>query len=194
VPFGLAELGGNPLTTGVVQTPGNTPFGTTSSYTFSVPTGTHATELFSLLNTAFGAAGFNEGSVVVTGTGGETATLNLTEGFNIRDHNNDGFVNTLSDPTVVPTYFLLGSPVSPTISAQTRLDRQQLILPSSFDGDTIASITFNGIDNAGDGEAFLAGLTLSDASVSAPETPSMAVLALAIVALAAARRLLPARA
>jgi hypothetical protein len=194
VPFTLATDGGVAGTTGAVQTPGNTPFGSITSWTFSVPAGTHATELFSLANLAFGAAGYDEGSIVVTGTGGETATLTLNSGVNIRDHNEDGFINTLSDATVVPTYFQGGSIVSSSVSIQTRLDRQELILPSDFAGDTIASITFNGIDNAGDGEAFLAGLTLSDAPVNVPEVPSMAVLGLAACALVAARRFLPASA
>src|SRR5665213_2452410 len=97
VPFGLAELGGSSTTTGVVQSPEPGTF----DYTFSVPTGTQATTLYSLANTAFGALGVNEGSIVVTGTGGETATLSLIEGFNIRDHNDSFYVNTLSDPTVV---------------------------------------------------------------------------------------------
>ncbi len=171
VPFALAELNSTAGTTGVIQTPssaGGFPPVSSSGpydYTFSVPGGTHANALYSLANTAFGSAGVVEGSLVVTGTGGETATLTLTEGGNIRDHNNDGFVNTLSDSTVVPTYFLSGAPTT-SGSIQTRLDRQELILPSTFNGDTIASIEFVGTANGGDGEAFLAALTLGDVSTS----------------------------
>jgi len=180
VPFGLAELGGNPASTGVVQSGGG-PF----DYTFSVPSGTQATALYTLMNTAFGQPGVNEGSIVVTGTDGETATLTLTEGVNIRDHNNDGFVNTLSDPTVVSTYFQGGAPTT-SGDIQTRLDRQELNLPSSFDGDTIASITFEGYaQGAPNGSAFLAGMTLSD---SVPEGslpfPYIAGLFLAMLAVA----------
>ena len=161
VPFALAELNNNPNTTGVVQGGGPSETGQ-FNYTFLMPAGMRATVLYTLLNTADGEPGVNEGSIVVTGTGGETATLNLIEGYNIRDHNNDGFVNTLSDPTVVPTYFLNGAPT--TLSIQTRLDRQQLILPGTFSGDTIASITFQG-DAQGEyypknGAAFLAAMTL----------------------------------
>ena len=62
----------------------------------------------------------------------------------------------------VPTYFLSGAPTTDPTQIQTRLDMQVLDLPSSFDGDTIASVQFEGTDIAGsgDGEAFLAGLTL----------------------------------
>jgi len=164
ISFGLALDGGAAGTTGVVQSPnGNGAASGPFSFTFSVPTGTQATALYSLANTAFGSAGFNEGELVVTGTGGETASLQLVEGDNIRDHNQDGFVNTLTDPTVVPTYFLSGAPTSNPTQIQTRLDMQEFLLPSSFNGDTIASITFDGTANAGNGSAFLAGLTLVDA-------------------------------
>ena len=181
VPFTLAEINNTAGTTGIVQGGGQSEIGA-FSYTFLVPVGTKATVLYTLLNTANGASGVNEGSIVVKGTGGETATLTLTEGFNIRDHNNDGFVNTLSDPTVVPTYFLNGAPT--TQSIQTRLDRQQLLLPSTFTGDTIASITFAGTAQGNpNGAAFLAGLTLEN--VPEPSTIGLACLG----ALALASRL-----
>ncbi|MBP9903651.1 MAG: hypothetical protein KBH45_19515, partial [Verrucomicrobia bacterium] len=160
VPFSLARLGGNSTTMGVVQ--GANPSGAAGafSHTFAVPPGTHATVLYALVNTAWGQVFQNQGRIIVTGTGGETATLFLTEGFNLRDHDNRNFVNTLSDALVVPTYFLNGAPT--TQSSQSRLDRQELLLPAPFVGDTIASITFEGLaqGNPG-GSAFLAGLTLS---------------------------------
>jgi hypothetical protein len=186
VPFGLSELDGNAGTTGVVQSPDGSgsdsgPF----SFTFAVPAGTYATTLYSLMNTAFGAAGVDEGSLVVTGTGGETATLDLVEGVNIRDHYNDGFVNTLSDPTVVSTYFNGQEPVP---DANIRLDRQELELPSTFAGDTIASITFEGTaSGAPDGSAFLAGLTLAVPDVSLP-LPFTAGVVVALLAAAGINR------
>ena len=158
VPFGLALLNNTPGTTGIVQTPDNG--GQIQSYTFSIPAGTYATILYTLMNTTWGYAGVNEGSIVVTGSGGETATLDLTEGFNIRDHYNGFYCNTYTDPTLVPTYFVNQAP-NPT-NGQVRLDRQELVLPSSFDGDTLASITFNGIGHGqfSGGDPFLAAMTL----------------------------------
>jgi len=163
VPFGLAELNGNANTTGAILTSGGN-----FDFTFAVPAGTEATSLYSLANLGFGAAGAPEGQIVVTGTHGETATLNLVGGVNVRDHNNDGFINTLSDPTVVPTYFLNGAPTTADISIQTRLDRQELDLGPAFNGDTISTIQLEGnsIPGGGDGTVFLAGLTLVDAPVS----------------------------
>ncbi len=159
-----------PGITGVVQSPnGDSTQTGPFSFTFAVPSGTQATALYSLANTAFGVAGDAEGSLVVRGTGGETATLNLVEGANIRDHFNGIYVNTLTDPTVVPTYFSGGAPAS---SGNVRLDMQELTLPSSFDGDTIASITFDGTAEGAfnGGSAFLAGLTLVDGS-NVPDGP-----------------------
>jgi len=184
VPFGLAELNNNPATTGTVAL-GPTGSVGVASFTFSVPAGTHASALYCLANTAWGEAGVNEGSITVTGNGGETATLTLTEGFNIRDENNASWCNTLTDPTVVPTYFQNGAPTTNGY-IQSRLDRQKLILPATFSGDTIASITFQGNAQANpNGTAFLAGLTLSNV----PEPTSLSLLVLGAVGLLGVLRL-----
>ena len=181
VPFGLAELDNNPNSLGIcgpIDSGGSSSLGP-FDYTFPVPAGTYATALYTLMNTTYGVAGVNEGNVVVTGTLGETATLTLTEGSNIRDYNNGYFCNTLTDPTVVSTFFQNGAPTTNGY-VQSRLDRQQLILPSTFSGDTIASISFQG-DRQGypDGSAFLAGLTLANI----PEPSTWSLLALGAVAL-----------
>ena len=161
VPFGLASDGGG-TTLGIVQSPNgglvNLASPTAFDFTFSVPTGTEATALYSLANSTYGEAGTLVGSLTVIGTGGETATLSLTEGSNIRDYNNGIWEDSLSDSSVVSTYFGGGA---------ARLDMQVLDLPSSFDGDTIASIQFDGTvygnyNGYGPGSAFIAGLTLED--------------------------------
>jgi hypothetical protein len=184
VPFGLAELSGNPLTTGIVQSTGlgQSPTNSTGQanpdangpyeYTFSVPAGTHAAVLYCLINLAYGEAGVDEGSIVVTGTRGEIATLTLTGGINVRDHHFSGFVTTLSDPTVVSTYFTNGAPTTPPATTQIWLDRQELVLPETFSGDTIASITFQGNAQGNpNGSAFLVGLTFSTALLPVPSVP-----------------------
>jgi hypothetical protein len=169
VPFALALAPTDGPSTGIVQSPVTSFASGTANgyatgafdYTFEVPAGTEATTLYSLANTAWGMAGDDEGSIVVTGTRGETVALDLVEGVNIRDHYNGSYVNTLSDSTVVSTYFTGGAP---TESGDVRLDRQELVLPSSFDGDTIATIDFEGYANGSydGGSAFLAALTLAD--------------------------------
>ena len=162
VPFGLSLLDGTPGTTGIIQAPDGT-----AQYTFSVPAGTYGTELYTLINSEWGESGENEGTVVVKGSLGETATLSLTVGSNVRDHYDGVNCNTLSDPTVVPTYFINQQP-NPT-NGLVRLDRQELALPAAFASDTIASITFNGIGH-GDpfGDPLLAAITLE--TVPEPST------------------------
>jgi hypothetical protein len=170
VPFGLA-LDGGPTSLGIVQSPNSgvvpPPTDTPYSFTFAVPAGTEATALYSLANSTYGEAGFILGSITVTGTGGETATESLAEDYNIRDYNNGIWENSVSDASVVSTYY-----TGP--SGDARLDMQVLDLPSSFDGDTIASITFAGTaygDTYGayPGDAFIAGLTFEDAASGVPD-------------------------
>lgn len=172
VPFGLSELNNNPNTTGIVQGGGVSHDTVTGSFSFSfsVPAGIQATALYSLVNSVYGEAGTNEASIVVTGTHLETTTLNLVEGVNIRDCNQASWCNTLSDPTIVSTYFVNKAPA--TNSIQTRLDRQELVLPDSFSGDTIATITFQGYGQGDpNGSAFLAGLTLLATNYTVPSVP-----------------------
>ncbi len=182
VPFGLAELNNTPNTFGIVQSPeagvlnneASGPF----NFAFSVPAGTQAQALYCLMDSVWGTSGTTVGQIVVTGTLGETATLTLTEGVNVRDCNNDGWDNTVSDPTVVSTYFANGAP-TPSANAQVRLDRQELLLPSTFAGDTIASIDFEGTAQGfGYGDAFLAGMTLGPV----PEPSTWALLAAGVAA------------
>jgi len=182
VPFATAELNNTPNTFGIVQSPAGGPPNIVSSgpfdFTFSVPIGTQAQALYCLMDSVWGAGGENVGSIIVTGGHGETATLTLTEGVNIRDCHNDGFENGISDPTVVSTYFANGV-TTPSTDATMRLDRQELVLPSTFNGDTIASIDFQGTALGYGGDAFLAGLTLE----SVPEPSASVLLAVGIAAL-----------
>jgi hypothetical protein len=155
VPFSLSLLDNLPDTTGVVMTPADD-----QSYTFAVPAGTYATALYTLMDTTWGMLpGVNEGSIIVMGSHGETATLDLTEDVNIRDNNNSFFANTVSDCNGTSVNF---AKHLPNPNGPVGLDRQELVLPTSFNGDTLASITFDGVDNGEpNGDPFLAGVTLA---------------------------------
>jgi hypothetical protein len=183
VPFQFGLLNNTAGTTGAIYEPSGNP-----SYTFNMPTGVYATDLYTLINTTWGDYGVNEGTVVVTGSHGETATLNLTEGVNVRDQYQGFYQDTLSDSTVVETEFLNGVP---NASGPDRLDRQELVLPSSFNGDTVASISFNGIDNGQPGgDPFLAGMTLE----LVPEPGPFTLFGLGALVLGICRRLVQAKA
>lgn len=121
------------------------------------------------MNSGYGTAGTTVASIIVTGGNGETATLSLIEGVNIRDHYDGGYEDNLSDSTVIPTYFQNGEPAA---SGADRLDCQTLVLPETFAGDTIASISFQGFSHGDSGgTAFLAGLTLLTTNFTTPNAP-----------------------
>ncbi len=185
VPFNLALNGGTANTLGVVQSGSDN-----ASFSFNAPAGTYATSVYLLMNTAWGQFMAPQGTITVTGTLGEITTLQLIEGMNIRDHYGDGFVNTLMDPTVLATYFANGVASSTgSNEGSDRLDRQQILLPSTFDGDSIASISFTAA-NPGfpQGAPFLAAITLeTSAPASVPDAPSLFTPLIAIFALTLGR-------
>ena len=182
VPFSLGLYNNTPGTTGTIQTPNN---GLTNSFTFTVPANTYATSLYTLINTSWGEPGYFEGDVVVKAANGATATLNLVDGSNVRDHNNGMFVNTLSDPTVVSTYFI--NQVANSTNGQVRLDMQTLVLPSSFNGQTISTITFNGVGyGEPDGSPFLTAMTLQE--VPEPATGALMAAGLGVLGLVLRRK------
>ena len=153
VPFSLSLMDNRPGTTGIIQTPAND-----QSYKFTLPSGTYASAVYTLMDTTWGMLpGVNEGSIIVTGSHGETATLNLTEDINIRD--NDNSLNSPAGASATSVDFVNGSP---SATGPVRLDRQELALPSCFNGDTLTSITFDGVDyGEPNGDPFLAGVTLA---------------------------------
>ena len=134
-----------------------------------------AVQVNSLINTYAGVAGSSLAYIEFIGTGGASYTYNLVGGVDIRDFNNDGFVNTIdpsagSHPTQVLSY---------DDQAQGgRLDMQQFTLPSTFLGQTLTTILL--VDNGFDApnpephqRVFLAGMSVS----SVPEPSSMILMA-----------------
>jgi hypothetical protein len=132
--------------TGVIQT--GSPIDT---YTISVDeTGIKA--VYTLINSAFGEAGFTTGALTFADSGGDSFTYDLTEGSNIRDHFNGFFVN--DAPAAFGTANFTGD---------VRLDAQQIVLPTSFWTSELTTITFAATSEWGspDGEPFLAAVTTS---------------------------------
>ena len=140
-----------------------------------------ASTLFTLINSGYGgSAGTNQGMVEVFGTNGAHATLSLTEGFNIRDHYQGQYVNGLTDPTVVPTYFNNGVSSNVAGFGPDRLDRQTLTLGPSFVGQTVTELKFTALGHgAPDGAPFLAAATFAPQAV--PEPATLAALGLGAV-------------
>ncbi len=149
VPFALALKSGQANTLGAVQLPTN---GQVTTYSFPVNV-TGATHLYTLINSAWGSFGANNGSVEVVGTNGAFVSLSLVQGSNIRDHYQGSYQNIINDPTVVPTVYATGA----------RLDRQVITLPPSFVGQTVTEVRFKGMGNNPNGAAFIAGATFETA-------------------------------
>jgi PEP-CTERM motif-containing protein len=148
--------------TGVAQLSAD-PNGGIQSFTIPV-TLSNVGVVYTIVNSAFGAAPDYAGQITFNGLGGETFTYDYIEGDNVRDHATTGF--NISAPNVFAT---------DDFGSGDRLDVQQIFLPGSFANDTITSIVFSYDDNVGntvpgDGEAFLAAITT--APVSAVPEPS----------------------
>lgn len=146
VPFELTPLAGSPNSLGVAQT-------STTQLQFSIPVSVFgATTVYTLINSAWGQLGVQNGRVECIGTGGVTATFPLVQGTNIRDHWT-AYNQVVNDPTVVPTTFGGGA----------RLDRQTFVLPASFLTQTLTEVRLIAV-NPGNpqGAPFLAGLTVDN--------------------------------
>jgi hypothetical protein len=173
--FGLASYpGGNDL--GAVQTLGQNNLPT--SFVFGGLNISGVQTIYSLVNSAFGANGATTGKFIFTGTGG-IFTFNLTEGVNIRDHFNDGFINTATN--------LYGSAYYGA-NSEDRLDAQ-LFNVSGI--GTLTKVEFDYIGDGvwGKGEPFLAALTTDTvAAVPEPSTWAMMVLGFAGIGFMTYRR------
>ncbi|NOY52345.1 MAG: hypothetical protein GXP58_01850, partial [Deltaproteobacteria bacterium] len=115
-----------------------------------------ATTAYLLVNSNWGVSNFAAGSVTFTTQGGQSYTINLVGGVNIRDWNNGTFVNTVSDPNSTPVFEV----TSGKYNLPGRIDMLKVALPASFIGDTVTSITVtdNGSDNYS--HIRLAGVTM----------------------------------
>lgn len=138
VPFALsASLAGNTsFIDGVINIPVGV-FGVTSAYT--------------LINSAFGTFGANNGSVEFFGTSAYFK-VDLIQGQNIRDHLNNVFNNLIDGVSAVPAF----------VDGWARLDQQIFNLPAAFATQTLASIRFTGLNlgNPG-GSAFITAATVA---------------------------------
>jgi hypothetical protein len=151
--------------------------------TYTLPIGlAGVTTVYTVMNSAFGETPYTIGSLVFTGSGGATYTYSLTEGDNIRDHATTYFND--SAPNIYGTK---------DYGSGDHLDVQKIVLPSSFAGQTLTSVTFNSADQ-GEGDSFLAAITVSSGAVPEPATWAMLVLGVGLVGLAARHRPTPGRA
>ena len=130
-------------------------FSGSSSLTLTLPTNLYgATTVYTLINSAWGKSGSNVGSITFNASNGDTHTVQLVEGVNVRDHYSGSFANTLSSSAV--TLNVIGSNTPNT----AHLDMQAFSLPSSFQTEILTSIVFTSTGSSSTGLPFLAGVTV----------------------------------
>ncbi|MDD2761883.1 MAG: hypothetical protein PHH11_16520, partial [Methylomonas sp.] len=112
-----------------------------------------ATTVYTLINSAWGTAGSNVGSITFVADNGDSHTVQLVEGVNVRDHYYGSYVNTVSADYV--TLNVMGSNTPDT----SHLDMQAFALPTSFATKTLTGIVFTSTGSEATGLPFLAGVT-----------------------------------
>jgi hypothetical protein len=122
------------------------------------------TVVYALINSIYGEYGDTVGAVEFEATGGLVYTVDLVEGQNIRDFNNDGYNDLIGEGALGGTY--LGS-VSYG-GGQVRLDELGFDLPAAFQSATLTDIILLGYGNVPDGEPFLAGATVATSNGPVP--------------------------
>lgn len=137
-----------------------------------------ATNVYTLINTAWGTMDYPAGSITFLGSAGDTYTVDLVEGVNVRDHFYNVYVNTTSASYVSQVF---GS----TDYHTAHLDMQNFALPAAFQSQTLTDIVFYS-SGSGAGNPFLAGATV--AAVPEPETYAMTLAGLALLGAATRRR------
>ncbi len=104
--------------------------------------------VYTLINSGFGTFGANNGLVEAIGTGGAYASFDLVQGTNIRDHAQNIYNN------------LVGPDIETANYGSVRLDRQVLLLPLTFQGQTLTEIRLTGTAGNPSGVPFVAGMTV----------------------------------
>jgi hypothetical protein len=160
VPFDLKPLANTADSLGIVFSP-------LGPYELVFPVNQpDAVAVYTLINSGFGEFGANNGLVEAIGTGGAYASFDLIQGTNIRDHVQNVFNN------------IVGPDIESAFYGSVRLDRQVLLLPASFQGQTLTEIRITGTAGIPSGEPFVAAIT-----VGVPEPSSFVLAGLSLLGL-----------
>jgi PEP-CTERM motif len=139
-----------------------------------------------LLNQFFGnPANSAAGTVTFENSLGETDTFTLVSDQTIRDYNNDGYNNGLSgsaDGVTAQTWWSTqDSATTGNGEPSQRLDAQTFLLPASWAGTNLVSMTIV-VPNTG-GSNVLSAVQVDDKTPSVPEPASIALLGTALLGL-----------
>jgi hypothetical protein len=136
------------------------------------------TQVYTLINSGFGAFGAYNGSVEFIGSS-SSYTVDLVQGVNVRDHY-DGVFNNVIDNINAVAAFNIGP-------GHARLDEQIFQLPAAFSSQTLNTIRFTGLDLGALGQPFIAAATVGLAA-AVPEPASVVLMLAGLAALGGLRR------
>jgi PEP-CTERM motif len=181
-PIALAPAGGTALYDGSVTIRLATPIALNS----------HAV-VNALMNNFFGTANLVEAQVTFTNSAGATASFSLVGDQTIRDYNNYIYTNNLQGFNTNPAFGKVtaqewwNDDSQVTGSDTQRLDAQTFVLPASWAGTNLTSITIAN-PTSGDWDV-LSAVQVDDRSTAAvPEPASAALLGLGLCAVVLVRR------
>ncbi len=150
-----------------------------------------------LMNSFFGgAAGSTEATITFQNSNGDQATYSLIAGQTIRDYYNGIYNNALQgynsasglgSVTAQPWWTTGDAANNGNGEPSERLDVQTFVLPSSWAGTDLTSMTINNPAGSGNDIAYSA-LQVVDGGASVPEPMSLALLGSALGGLALVRR------
>lgn len=111
-----------------------------------------ATALYTVINTAWGISGADNGDIEVFGSAGAYAKFDLIQGLNVRDHYHGTLNNVIDDRFAHLAFYGEGN---------VRLDMQRFKLPDAFKTQTLTKIKFTGnYFGCCSGSPFLAAMTV----------------------------------
>jgi len=158
--------------------------GATGAIETDIPVGVYGvSNVYTLINSAYGTMGVNIGSITFNGSAGASYTVSLIEGDNVRDHYYGSFVNSTSASYVTQAVVGIND------YGHAHLDMQNFALPATFQTQTLTDIVFYSPGTPG-GIPFLAGTTV--AAIPEPETYAMLLAGLGLLGFMARHRKVPA--
>ncbi len=113
------------------------------------------TSAFTIINSAFGALGANNGSVEFFGST-SYYKVDLIQGQNVRDHLDNVYNNAIDNVNAIPAFSIGPS--------RARLDQQIYHLPAAFGTETLVTIRFTGLDLGAAGIPFITAATVAVAA------------------------------
>ena len=112
---------------------------------------TNAATVYTLMNSYDGQAGKTNGTLEFYGDQGAHASFNLVQGFNLRDHYNGSFQNTIAR-NIMSLYWGAAKSV--------RLDCQGWMLPADFYSQTLTNIQVRSFGSLPNGVATVTAITV----------------------------------